>query len=386
MILFRLRPNLTSNWSLAFASIVIAGIIWLIAKQGQITDKDLIVPISFNAPENVEYEISPKLAIVSIVCPISQAQSISNTSCIVQINPADLGDLAKWRTIEFKEYVRLDKSMIVPNEKMADSIQIRGVRPFNEDTVTIAGRLLTTEAKVVARTRGTPAKGYCLGNLAVEPQTLTLTGAPDALERLGEEPVVLTAPIDIAGRKQTLEERVEFELPENIAVVAASPDSQKRVSVIVAIEELRGETRIEGVRIVIQPFSVGVVPKYKPQTTTVTVDGPLSLIADLKPEDFTITLKEPVEEEPGPERNIGLDCQFHKAVVPKIRENVRILGIDPKSVSVRMEAVEKPKPQGVKPAPVPTPRLTPLPHDTPTSSSTNVFSETDTRPVSSGRR
>jgi len=362
----RLRTDLTSNLWLVFASVFIAFIIWLIAKEGHLVDHTLQVQIRFERPANAEIVSTANEATVHLRLPVSQTARVNRSNCWIEINPDLIGDPSEWRSPEFQKTVRLHPSMVVLDD-LPPTVQATSVEPAKVD---LSFRLFTLEALVRPQTTGQPLEGFRLaGELRVEPERVTLTAAPSLLQQLPRnesgEAAVETAPIDLSGHDEYFETRAGLLLPDGVGMALGL---EARVNVIVPIEELTAERTIAGVPIRVQTFSVAVQARIEPKKAAVKIEGPRSLVLRLGPEDFSVTPKEAFNEEPGAVADLALDCQFHESVGRRERESVRIAGLEPKSVHVEMVSLATPAP--TPPPSTPTPKvpllLTPVPSPTST--------------------
>ena len=380
-----LRPDLTSKLWLGFASVFIAFVIWLIAKEGQFEDRSVSVQIRHERLDNAEIVVAPPAATVYLRLPVSQASRVNLSNCWVELPAEVFGPSSEWVNGELKKTVRLNPAMVVLSD-LPHTVQVLSVEP---SSVKLEGHLYTREALVKAQLAGEPAEGYRLaGEPRIEPERVQLTAAPGKLDDLsksaeGGQIVVPTQPISLDKHDDYFNARVPLALPPDVDM---APGYEARVDVVVPIEEVTGKRSIANVPIRVQTFSRAIQAVIEPTKVTVTVEGPVSLIRGLGPEDFSVTPKEAPSEEPGAEANLALDFQFHESVGRRERESIRILGGDPKSVHVVMapagderapaeetptavatpEPTPSPTPAPTKP-PTPRPRLTPMALDRETS-------------------
>lgn len=132
---------------------------------------------------------------------------------------------------------------------------------------------------------GTPASGYWVSSITVEPSAVTVFGNPDVI---GQLPGVLdTQPIDISGADEDVVQRVPLALPEGVLVLGegVSEGVQVRVSIQAS---LGGQT----VRrtIVIQGLRSGYKATISPETVDIILSGPLPVLQQLKDEDVQVVV------------------------------------------------------------------------------------------------
>ena len=132
--------------------------------------------------------------------------------------------------------------------------------------IAVAEELANRTLPVIPQLAGTPARGYRITSVSVEPLVITLSGEEAIVARLESAP---TEPIDIQGRTTDLEAMVGLELPDAISVTG-----NDRVRVVLTVAEELGSST----------FSVGVdlegeTPErtyaFGTGQTTVTVGGSL---------------------------------------------------------------------------------------------------------------
>jgi len=109
--------------------------------------------------------------------------------------------------------------------------------------IAVARQLATRTLPVVPQLTGTPAPGYRVTSINVEPLIVTVSGEEATVTRLETAP---TQPLDIDGRTSDLEAMVGFDLPEGISV---SGSDQVRILLTIA-EERGSQTYNAGVALV----------------------------------------------------------------------------------------------------------------------------------------
>ena len=346
--MFRLRPDLTSNYSLLLASAFISFAIWLIAKQGDLMDEWVTAKIQLAGKMDADIHFVPEEATVFLRFPVWQKSLIDKSSeytCLIEIQPSALGDPSEWCGVEDFESLDflLNDSMVVRDD-LPSAVQVGTIRPAN---IKIMGKLRTREVVIQVRTVGKLAEGYHLPKAPrptasrPNPETLFLTGPEEALDALPRDAdgqfYVQAEDIDLGGRDGYFVAKTPLLLPQG---VVPAPGYDKIVSFIVGVEEVSAEKEIKKVPIRVQTFSRNVKAVASPEEATVTVEGPRSMIMKLGPGDFSIILKDSPDETAGKETTQALACQWHESVVASVRESVNIIGIEPKSAVIKMIAVD----------------------------------------------
>ena len=175
---------------------------------------------------------------------------------------------------------------------------------------------------------GTPAPGFALESLSIEPSLVTLRGLPAVLAEINE---VLTEPLSIDGISANQEFEADMVLPDGTRLADGSDAST--VTVTAGI----------GPSVSSRTFVVGVVCQGAGENSclpsldqlTVTLSGPGGTLSGLSAADLTPTL-DAAGLTPG-----TYDLQPSIGGLP---EGVELLGITPGTVSVTIRAPATPEP------------------------------------------
>ncbi len=144
------------------------------------------------------------------------------------------------------------------------------------------------DAAVKALIAGTVASGYWVSDISVDPATVTLVGAPNALNQLGG--FVETEALDVAGAKESITKRVRLKLPEGVSVLNAN-DVMLRVAVEPVLSGLTVRRQVS------VSESCNLPAKVSPDTVEVILSGPLPILQTLKTDDVQIVATPPRCEE-----------------------------------------------------------------------------------------
>ncbi|MFC2015563.1 YbbR-like domain-containing protein [Chloroflexota bacterium] len=192
------------------------------------------------------------------------------------------------------------------------------------------------DVEVVPDLRGSPAPGYRLGSVTVDPQSVTLTGLPSVLEDLPG--FVETLPISVTDATEDLEQRTTLTLPPGVVAYG-----QHYVSVVVEvfpIESSRAATAV----VEVEGVPLGWIATPSPPEVDVILEGPDTFLAGLKPGDLRVSLS-----------LFGFPLGIHR-VEPQVLapEGVRVVSVIPETIEVVIEQAPTPTPVGD-----PTPTATP---------------------------
>jgi YbbR domain-containing protein len=175
--------------------------------------------------------------------------------------------------------------------------------------------------------QGTPAAGFALAALSVEPSTVTLRGLPDVLSGITE---VLTEPLSIAGASETETFEVELILPEDVRLT----DGGEPTATVTASIEPSVSSR---------SFVVGVVCQGSGtngcllgiEQVTVTVGGPGGALDGLAAGDIT-----PFVDATG----LAPGSYSLTPSIAALPEGLDLIGISPNAVPVTIVAPATPAP------------------------------------------
>lgn len=155
--------------------------------------------------------------------------------------------------------------------------------------IPIEQRVGYKDAAVKALIGGSAASGYWVSDISVDPSTVTLIGAPEALNQLGG--FVETEALDVTGAKDNITKRVRLKLPEGVSVLNAND-----VMLRVAVEPVLSGMTVR--RQVNLSESCNLPSKISPDTVDVILSGPLPILQTLKRDDVQIVIDAP-KCEPG---------------------------------------------------------------------------------------
>ncbi len=190
---------------------------------------------------------------------------------------------------------------------------------------------------------GTPAPGFALESLTVEPSVVTLRGLPEVLSEIDE---VLTEPLDIDGvsADQTFDAALVLDDGVRLAQASAEPTVTVTAAIVPSVSS---RTFVGGV--VCQGAGDNACLPAIDQMT-LTLSGPGETLSGLDAGAVTPTVDA-----------AGLAPGIHE-LDPSINglpDGVELLGVSPGTVSVTIVAP-------ATPSPTPSPTLSPTPSPTPT--------------------
>lgn len=177
------------------------------------------------------------------------------------------------------------EATVVLHDAQGNAIQGLTVTPPTVKVhVPVEQRVGYKDAAVKAVIRGNVASGYWVSDISVDPATVTLVGAPAALNQLGG--FVETEDLDVSGEKESLVKRVRLKLPEGVSVLNAAD-----VMLRVAVEPVLSGLTVR--RPVAVSETCALPSKVSPDTVEVILSGPLPILQTLKNDDVQIIVDAP---------------------------------------------------------------------------------------------
>jgi YbbR domain-containing protein len=273
-----------------------------------VTERELPVSVSIGTvPDSVSVgppQVDP--ATVTIRGASSRVDSVSQVLARVAIDASALN------VDRLYDLVALDLN---GNEVPSVEIEPQRVRV----RIAVAQELATRSLPVVPQLVGTPAPGYRITAVTVEPLVVTVSGEAATVSHMENAP---TAAIDVSDRTSDLEADVTFALPAGVTASEAD-----RVRVVLTIEEEIGaQTYSAGVTL------TGELPGYTyaldVQQVNVTLSGPLVELQAVNPATLVVTA-DVAPLDPG---------RASVALALESPGRTQLVGIDPGAISVSVSA------------------------------------------------
>jgi YbbR domain-containing protein len=154
------------------------------------------------------------------------------------------------------------------------------------------------DVAVRAVVEGSPASGYWISNISVEPALVTVSG-DKAL--IGELPgFVDTETIDIEGASNDVIKRVGLDLPEGV-LPWGEGSGPEGLLVQISIEPQLGGRTVYDIPVEMRGLRLGLLAEPSPTSVDVILSGPLPELQELQPEEVQAILN-----------LVGLDRGTHK--------------------------------------------------------------------------
>ncbi len=181
------------------------------------------------------------------------------------------------------------ESSVAPVAKNAQGEIVNGV-DLSPATVTLRLRVEPLaefrDVTVRAILKGSPAPGYWISNITVEPATVTMQGKPEIIRQMPA--VVSTVPIDLSGVKESVAKRVTLVLPQGISMYSADANGQT-VLVRVEVSAISGGKTVQP-KLEVMGLRSGLAATTSPDTVDVILSGPMPELQALQPGDVRVVV------------------------------------------------------------------------------------------------
>ena len=177
------------------------------------------------------------------------------------------------------------------------------------------------EKPIIVDWVGTPAVGYRLLNVTVEPNSQLISGSPAALAAVRN---IRTEPIDISGLDESFTTPVALVLPRNILLEEIQP-----VVVTFEIEPIFSTTVIRRTP-ELRALGNGLEATFDPEQIAVTIFGPLPVLDSIVEEDVTVTLDL---------LNLMTGTHTISPIVTVLAKDVEVRSYQPEFIIVRIQAI-----------------------------------------------
>lgn len=177
------------------------------------------------------------------------------------------------------------EASVVLHDAQGNQIQNLKIEPSTVQVhIPIEQRIGYKDAAVKALITGNAASGYWVSDISVDPATVTLVGAPDALNQLGG--FVETEALEVSNAQSSIVQRVRVKLPEGVSVLNAN-DVLVRVSVEPVLSGLTVQRQVS------ISDSCNLPSDVSPPVVSVILSGPLPILQTLQRDDVQILVDAP---------------------------------------------------------------------------------------------
>ncbi|NQU43031.1 hypothetical protein HQ520_07085 [bacterium] len=355
--------RLSSNLFLITTSLVIAFVIWMIAKRGEQTVETFSVNLVLrNVPQNVLAIVEPDRINITFPVPNRIRGRVQRDIFRVEYDfSKGLPEARSWCGIQdYRPSKPLDIEprdiRILPTvdsdlrHAIEKQLQYADIGAGN---VVAKGKLITRSARLVFPTAGLPPSGFHQAE-PVRPQnagTILLTASPARFSELVPEedaPIPIeTEGIDLTDHRETFTINVGLRLPEDVELVHSE---YRLIPAIVSIEEVL--RTIEEVSVVSPPSVPTLNLEYTPRLAKVTVRGPQEALDRLVSSNLIVHPAEAITPQPGLEISVPLQAGLTPDTSPDLVQTITVKSVTPEVMILKyVEILPETTVRPLEPAP-----------------------------------
>jgi hypothetical protein len=146
-------------------------------------------------------------------------------------------------------------------------------------SVSIYQRYNARDVGVRVVTSGTPASGYWLSGLSVNPAGVTIQGSPERLNQIGS--FVDTLPVDVSQAAGNLSVHIPLDLPPDLQVLDSEGAIVKNVRVLAQIQPRQGDLTLQR-PVELLNVTPGLVAIANPPIVDLLLSGPLPALSQIE--------------------------------------------------------------------------------------------------------
>ena len=329
-----------SELPLILASLFIAAVIWLIAKQADLERDWLSAAVEVrNVPPFMTIE-APSRVSINVQYPKELSNQNLEKGFVIPINAEDIFNLKPGQWIPPRAAKEVVYELKPSSVKSGGDPKIRVVA-VDPQAIKLIGRLRTQTLKVKVETTGTlPNNLMFTGPPKAEPEQLLATGSPDLLSRLAASSnTVATEPIDLSALQGSCQVYPQVRLPEG-AILLGRADNDRRIAVNIGLTERPERLTLRGVPVGIVTFSASLKPKFIPAGLDVVLEGPGSAIRSIVANDIAFAPARELNEQTGHSYEVGLEARLKNTVPAETARQVRIVELRPSRITVEFVPVD----------------------------------------------
>ncbi|MBN1476994.1 hypothetical protein JXA47_09585 [Candidatus Sumerlaeota bacterium] len=362
------RPRFLTELALIGISLMLGLLLWFIAsnQEDAIISREIAI-IPTGVPANVEIDVLQSTANLRLSVPANFSELVGDSDLELRVDISGVASRAGIETAATIDYpISVDDVDIVTD--LGFSPQLIERLSVSPRQITVRARLITETFTVRPILVGLPAQHHHLeGETRVEPERVWLTGSPASLEAFANKQRFLpTEPNDLTGL--TAGEHTfspDIPLPDSLRLAGVRQTTGGPIDPAQG-RSLTGEVRVTVAEDVVERQIAGVEARltfqrpnlelvgWEPRRFTVTIEGPLSLTAQVASTDFVVgapLLHQVVDR--AMSVSLQAEARWREGISDSLRSALSIRSVDPPQVQVEVVATTPPTP-----TPEPTPPLT----------------------------
>ncbi|MFC1523157.1 YbbR-like domain-containing protein [Thermodesulfobacteriota bacterium] len=247
-----------TNWFLQIISLFFALFLWYFVAGEDKVDMNVVIPVEIvNLPRELVISNQFKKQLdVTVSGPRGLIRGLSNQHISRSI------DLSKAKP----------GPMVVQNDEKSirfpRGIKTLRIQPTHMNL--LVDRLVQRDLAIRPVTQGTPAQGFELKSITLEPSAISLNG-PQSI--LGDEIFLSTSPIDLSGLTASVEKQIPMDLTKEISDLIGEPVVTARIN----IAEKNVTEKLSGIAIDFEHSAERTIYRVVPDTISVQLDLPYGM-------------------------------------------------------------------------------------------------------------
>ncbi len=264
-----MKSFLTDNIALKLFSLLLGFAFWYAVARESGVEFAFSIPFELrDVPEGLEVvEQSVQQVDVRLRGPAEILRGISaqDLSVAVDLSDAEPGDRIAYLT----------------PEDVAVPFGARVMRVTPSSLKIELDRTMEGTINVIPRVLGAPAEGFELQNIALSPQVVTVVGPASQVRGLEQ---VTTEPVSADGLRQPFSRAVGLELHPLVRL-----ESGTSIELTLDVREVRLRKELSEIEVMTRPEAVRA--SLEPKSVRVVVEGPRSMIEQLRAEDLEVEVR-----------------------------------------------------------------------------------------------
>ena len=251
------------NWIVKLLSFCLALFLWYFVVGEDKVDRTIFIPLEiFNLPQELVISNQFKRELeVSVNGPRGLINSISGHDVTRAV---DLTDAVPGTVV-----VRNDLDSI----SFPRGIRVLRVQPSN--VILLLDRLIKKNLRIKAVTTGTPAEGYEIPSIQLDPPVLSVTGPQ---EILGDLALLTTDPVGVGDLKSSTVKQVGLIIDSGLSGLIGEPV----VTANITVKEKQIDKTISRIPLKLNHINTDIKYSFMPETVSIKASVPYHLAKDSK--------------------------------------------------------------------------------------------------------
>jgi len=264
-----MKSRLTTDLGLKLFSLLLGITLWYAVAREQGAEFVYSIPLELrDVPDGLEViEESAQQVDVRLRGP---------AEILRRLTPQDLGV-----AVDLSDAATGERVVYLTPDDVAVPFGARVMRVTPASLQIVLDRTVERKVKVIPRVVGTPSEGFELYNILTSPQEIVVVGPASLVQELEQ---VTTEPLSSDGLRQPFTRSVRLELDPLIRL-----EQDTSVELTLDIREVRRQRELKDVPITARPD--GVRADLSPASIAILVEGPKSVVEQLRPKDFLAELR-----------------------------------------------------------------------------------------------